>query len=343
MKTEHPNADRTSLQKALRRFLDYKAKNTKESTVRAYRVACQQFLDYCRDEQELETISEVRHYHVNTWKEYRAKNVAPATVHNNVKHVRVFIGFCQEAGLVPQGTWESISVPELNREDAVSEESLSPEAANAALNYLDTYEYATRKHAQFLFMWHTGCRASGSIAVDVDDYEPSGSVPVVKFRDRPDTGTPLKNRSSSNRDVTLIDDVATVLNDYINGHRRDVTDDYGRNPLFTTPNGHVTRQRLYKNVTALTRPCYYANACPHDRSIEDCEAAKYTDKAMSCPSSVSNHPVRRGSINHHLDIGWPVEKLSERVDVSVKVLKKHYDTRGTERKRAGREDFMGLF
>jgi hypothetical protein len=82
--------------------------------------------------------------------------------------------------------------------------------------------------------------------------------------------------------------------------------------------------------------------CPHDREIEDCEAAQMKKNAPSCPSSVSLHPIRRGSITYHIDRGWPKEKLSERVDVSVEVLNKHYDARKKEQERQGRKEFLDL-
>lgn len=76
--------------------------------------------------------------------------------------------------------------------------------------------------------------------------------------------------------------------------------------------------------------------------IEDCDAAQSVDRAPSCPSSVSLHPIRRGSITYHINRGWPKEKLSERVDVSVGVLDKHYDARTKERERKGRKEFIDL-
>lgn len=82
--------------------------------------------------------------------------------------------------------------------------------------------------------------------------------------------------------------------------------------------------------------------CPHDREIEKCEAAQMKKNAPSCPSSISLHPIQHGSITYHIDRGWPKEKLSERVDVSVEVLNKHYDARKKEQERQGRKEFFDL-
>jgi hypothetical protein len=85
-----------------------------------------------------------------------------------------------------------------------------------------------------------------------------------------------------------------------------------------------------------------SDQCPHDRDIDGCEAAQKKKKAMSCPSSESLHPIRRGSITYQVERGWPKEKLSERVDVSVEVLNKHYDARTKEKEREGREQYLDL-
>lgn len=339
----HPNAATTTLEEARRRYIDYKAKQKKQSTVRAYKTTSRQLVEYLKEQEGGSVIGEVTSYQVNNWVEERGQEVAPATVHNNAKHVRVFIGFCQRAGLVKQGTWEAIEVPELDDDDAISKEELHRDDAERLLAYLNKYHYASREHAQTLFMWHTGCRVSGSIAMDMEDWRRDKNPVVAEFTDRKATGTALKNGTSSERHVTILPEVADVINDYISGKREDVTDEYGRRPLFTTKNGRVKRQRMYKTLTKITRPCWYTGSCPIGYDMETCEAAQSVNKAFGCEASRSNHPVRRGSINYHLDIGWKPEKLSERVDVSVSVLNKHYDTRDHERKRAGREDLMDLF
>lgn len=139
-------------------------------------------------------------------------------------------------------------------------------------------------------------------------------------------GTALKNGEGSERNVTSSEGLIDVLNDYIEGRRSDVLDEFGREPLFTTPSQRVDRGHVYKNITGYTRPCVCANVCPHDCEIDSCEPAqKKKKRAFGCPASRSTHPVRRGSITHHLNCGWPKEKVSERCDVSVATLEKHYN------------------
>lgn len=52
------------------------------------------------------------------------------------------------------------------------------------------------------------------------------------------------------------------------------------------------------------------------------------------------HPIRRGSITYHLNQGWPKEKVSERCDVSLEVLDKHYNEQTKEDERQARRKFV---
>lgn len=194
-------------------------------------------------------------------------------------------------------------------------------------------------HALLAFLWHTGCRISGATAIDLEDDRPASNH--VKFRNRPKEETPLKNDRKSERNLTLSSEVIEVVSDYVQARRSEITDSHGRQPLFTTPNQRLHRNWAYKNTTALARPCKPSGECPHNREIEECEAAQKKESAPQCPSSSSLHPIRRGSITYHLNSGWPVEEVSSRCDVGVDVLEKHYDARTHEDKREGRSDHVG--
>jgi hypothetical protein len=192
-------------------------------------------------------------------------------------------------------------------------------------------------------MWHTGCRISGAISLDLEDFDRNlHDDNILRFRNRKKSGTPLKNNNSSERDVTVSDNLAEVLQDYLTSRRDPTTEDSGREPLFTVPGSgsRMYRQRAYKNVVAVTRPCVVSRKCPHNQEIENCEAAQRKPKAPSCPSSVANHAVRKGSITNHINEGWPKEALSERVDVGVDVLEKHYDFRTNEKQRQNRRQYL---
>lgn len=340
-----PNVDNPSEtltpRQARREFLDARRGNIKESSLRSYKYPTKHFVQFCEDN-DIDTIGKVGGYVIESWKQNRKDEVKQITLHNNVKHLRVFIRWCEKAELLERGTADRMEIPQVTREQAVSNEKVPLEQAEQILRYLKKYEYASRRHALFKTLWHTGCRISGAIALDVEDLVVDGDGAILQFQNREVQGTPLKNGNAGERNVTLSDDVRSVLVDYIEGKRPDTTDEFDREPLFCTSSQRITNQRAYKDFTALTRPCMVANRCPHDRDIDHCEAAQQKKKAFGCPSSKSLHPIRRGSITYHIDRGWPKEKLSERVDVSVDVLNKHYDARSKEQEREGREQYLDL-
>lgn len=333
-------SDVTPLRKAQRNFLEHKQKTQKESTARAYKFPTKDFIQYCENH-GVQTTGDITKNLIATWMDQRHEEVKPITVHNNAKHLRVFIKWMGSRDLCEWRIHEKMEIPSVPDQGEVNDDVLRAGHAKTVLDYLDTYNYASLYHALFYTMWHTGCRIGGAIALDLDDFQPSAHDDnVLHFRNRKATGTPLKNKTSSERDVTITDSLADVLADYISAKRLDKTDDYDREPIFTVPSGRLYQQRSYKNVVALTRPCISGENCPHNRDIPDCEAAQRKEKAPSCPSSYAHHPVRKGSITNHINKGWPKEALAERVDVSVDVLNKHYDKRTNEKERQTRRQYL---
>jgi integrase len=149
-------------------------------------------------------------------------------------------------------------------------------------------------------------------------------------------GTPLKNGADGERIVNISPDLTTLLENYLDHHRDDVLDTFDRKPLITTPQGRIARTTIRRDYYKLTRPCVYDGDCPHDRSVDRCEAT-HSEHAASCPSNYTTHPLRKWSIMNQLQEGMPKELLSDRVDVSVPILDKHYDHRSEERKSAQRQ------
>lgn len=330
-KSTHPR-------KARRDFLSMKEQTVKDSTHRAYDVVTSNFINFLEANGITDT-ENINGFTIEQWKLKRKEDdgVAPATLHNNVKHLRVFIKYLESSEMVGVGLYDKVEVPNITDEQRRSDDTISPSKMEEITDHLATYEYATRLHAVSVVLWHTGCRVSGAIALDLRDFQPEEQL--LCFRSRPSTGTGLKNRKKSERNVTINEDVIAVLNDYVKGRREQVTDEYGREPLFTTSNGRMGRQRAYKDFTGISRPCEIRGNCPHDREIQECEAAKKR-YAFKCPSSDSLHPIRRGAITYHLNQDWPMEKVSERCNVSIEVLEKHYDARTHEDKRESRKKFI---
>lgn len=118
-----------------------------------------------------------------------------------------------------------------------------------------------------------------------------------------------------------------------------MTDDHGRRPLLATSQGRAAVSTLRKYCYQFTRPCIYGKECPHDRDPESCEATE-TERAHSCPSSVSPYAFRRGSITHYLNSDMPETAVSDRANVSQEVLDQHYDQRSKRDKMQQRRKYL---
>ena len=323
-------------EEAVEDFNRERKNSVSHSTWRNYQYPLNQFTAFC-EERELEYIGEVSGYDLKKFKLHRQEaGIKKVTLKNNLSTMRVFFRWCAQAGLVDPELPEMIQLPSLSSNDTVSDEVLEQERVESILNYLYKFEYGTLRHCLFHFMWHTGVRMGTLRAIDLGDYYDGQEY--VELHHRPETGTPLKNGYEGEREVSINEEVAEVLDDYISVHRNPLTESSGRKPLFTAEK-RISKTTIRKNLYAVTRPCHISDNCPHDREIENCEATTYSE-AGGCPSSMSPHPLRRASISYHLNREWPKEKVSERANVSVEVLDKHYDARKESAKRRVRKQYV---
>jgi hypothetical protein len=113
------------------------------------------------------------------------------------------------------------------------------------------------------------------------------------------------------------------MNDYLETERHDVHDEDGKRPLLASVNGRASENAVRSWMYLATQPCLHSE-CPHGKERESCEWVDYS-KGSQCPSSRSPHQVRTGSITWQLNREMPIEAVANRVNTSVRVLKRHYD------------------
>lgn len=220
----------------------------------------------------------------------------------------------------------------------VDETRLRTEDARALLKYYDEYDYGSRDHALLATYWYVGARLGGVRGLDLGDY--NSEEAYLQFFHRPEEDTPLKNGRDGERAVALPREVYNILDTYIEEHRTDVLDEYGRSPVFTTPNGRASVYAHRARMYLATIPCLHS-PCPHGKDPETCDWIDYSH-ASKCPSSRSPHQVRTGSITWQLNQGVPIERVAKRVNTSVRVLKRHYDQPDKiEEMEARRRQYIG--
>jgi integrase len=266
-------------------------------------------------------------------------DLAPATEKTQMDTLRVFVEWLESIDGVTENLHTKVLSPTLSGGDNVREVMLDEERAERVLEYLRTYEYCSRPHVALELLWHTMLRVGAVHALDCEDYDPvEQSLEIVH---RPESETPIKNGEDGQRFVALSAGMCEVLDDWLEHRRPEVTDDYGRSPLITTPQGRAHTTTLRGDCYRFTRPCAVSGECPHGRDVDDCPAAQY-DSASECPSSVSPHALRRGGITHALG-DWPKNAVSDRANVSEEVLNKHYDQRSEREKMEKRREYLSDF
>ena len=305
-------------------------------TMKSQRLVLTQFVDWCEnnDIEDMNDLSGRDLHEHRLW--MKDRDLANATIRNRLSTLRVFIKWAGTVEAVPNDLHEKIIPPALTADDR-RERMLSAEMAENALEYLDTYEYASRRHATLKLLWTTGLRLGAARSIDVEDVHLDEQY--ISLSHRPAAETPLKNAEKSERAVAIDDETTAILADYLDVRRCDVTDEYGREPLFTTKNGRVAKTTLRKDVCAATRPCQWTE-CPHGREESACSAVEDPESAYDCPSTVTPHPVRRGSLTHHLLNDVPEQVVSDRMDVSQEVLTDHYDERTKTEQMEQRREYL---
>ncbi|WP_336327868.1 tyrosine-type recombinase/integrase [Halovenus sp. HT40] len=331
---------------ALEYYLDARRYDLAESTLRSHGARIRSFARWLKDN-DINNMNDVDLRTVHEYRVYKREDNGESdpcndvTMQGQVSTIRRFLDHLADIQAVDERVPERIRLPTVDG-DGSSDDQLESGRASAVLDFLRSYRYASPEHVTLLLMWRTSARRGGVRALDLEDFDQDDRA--LAFRHRPDTGTPLKNAEAGERDVSLSEPVATVISDYIDSpNRHNVVDDHGRDPLLTTEYGRPALSTYQNWIYRVTRPCVIGETCPHGYEPPTCEFMNH-DSAHRCPSSVSPHAVRTGSITALRDAGTPRQVVSDRGDVSEKVLEKHYDKASKRQKmRRRREHLPGDF
>lgn len=320
-------------------YLSQRENEVSASTIQAHHYRLKHFVHWCEEVEEIENLNELSGRDLQRYKMWRREDgdLNNVTLVTQLSTLRVFINWCENIDAVDEGLHDKILLPSLSKTEDRRDTMLDPEDAEQLIEYLRQFEFGTRTHALVELLWLTGMRIGAVHSIDLTDYDAENLT--VELRHRPETGTRLKNKEDGERVVSLNAEVCDILDAYIQYNRIEVADDYDRKPLFTSSEGRPAKSSLRDSIYRITRPCIYTGDCPHGRQKESCEAME-TDKASKCPSSVSPHAIRRGSITYHLSKDVPEKIVSDRMNVGLDVLEKHYDRRSDKEKAEQRRDHL---
>jgi integrase len=323
-------------------YLDHRQDELREATRRTHRSSLGIFVEWT-EQAEIEDLNELGGRDLVEFKTWRKAetDVNRVSLNGILAVLQRFLRFCERIDAVEEDLTEKVPLPDVPPDEEVKTDVPGDEQVEAIRSYCRRFEYASRRHVQFELVAEIGIRLGALRAIDIDDVHASEAV--IHLRHRPEMsevyGTPLKNGADGERVINLSPELARLLEDYIAQNRADVRDEFDRKPLFTTRKGRMSTTTIRRDFYKLTRPCEFDADCPHGREIGECEAATPAG-ASRCPSSFSTHPLRKWAIMRQLDAGVPKELLSDRVDVSVPVLDKHYDQRTEARKSERRREVL---
>lgn len=322
---------------AMNRFLKDKKPSVTKKTLKNYRTSLRQFCNWL-NEQSVTDLNDLDSELIQRYKEHRLSNVKVITARQDMMTLKQFVEFCEFVQAVPRGMADMVRIPSVNEEDEICDDLLTRDEALEMLDFLGKFQYASNRHVALLILWKTGMRMSGLRALDLGDFDEGR--PALELRHRPTTGTPLKNKEKSERDVLITSETTEIIRDYVDMNRKEVTDEHRRAPLLTSSSGRVVETTIQRYVYTATRPCYYnGGECPFDRDPETCEAMSW-NASCKCPGSVSPHALRRGYVTAARNAGQPKDVTGERVNMSESVLDKHYDKGSSAEKAERRQDYI---
>ncbi|ARS91911.1 hypothetical protein B1756_17010 [Natrarchaeobaculum aegyptiacum] len=318
-------------EEAVAEYLDVNPKSNGESTMRSHESRLGIFVDWC-DDNEIEYMNDLSKEDLEAYREKREKKVKPRTLETQFQTLSVFVRYCESQGYVKPAL--SVEVPEIEvaEEDKSRDRYMTRERAKEVVSHLSRFNYASQDHALWLLLTDTGIRTCTLRSLDIDDFvELEDGTGYLNLEHRPKTGTRLKNKTASERQIPISSSTCEVLSDYIEHRRPDTIDRYGREPLIATEQGRISASAVRTRINKWSAPCLIGD-CPHGRNPDTCRPATVAGD-MNCPSKRSPHDLRKGYITYMRQNGWDGPTLSDNVDASADVIDRHYDKTDKEKKR----------
>ncbi len=310
-------------------YLEHKASQAMEATVQGHRYRTNHFVRWC-DVEGIDNMNDLTGRDIHEYRLWRKEDgdLNAVSLQTQMCTIRVFLRWCGSIEAVDSKLHTKVLVPQVPREEQQRDELLEHKEAEEILLHLSNFHYASNKHVLLALLWETGLRIGAARAIDLRDADLEEKF--LRLKHRPETGTPLKNGSGGERLVAISADLADLLEDYIDTVRTDRTDDADREPLLMSTQGRLSRSSMRRYIYIITAPCFLDKECPGCTENKD----------EKCPEAVTPHAVRRGSITHFLTEDVPTEVVGDRMDVSRKILEKHYDRRSEEVKLEQRRSYL---
>jgi site-specific recombinase XerD len=337
LQDSNPTSGQATLDKLFERYFN-RQQNRSPATRAQYKRTIPEFLQFAEQRDIIypdQLSSSVVDVFVDT---LRDDHDSDATILTYTKNVRAWLKWLHKRQLCAKKTYRILDQEELGLNPKARDEAIPEAEVSDILTNLRQKRYGSKYHALIELCWNAGPRLGGVHSLDLCDFDPEHTE--LRFRHRPETGTRLKNGNEGDsqpgdgeRYIEIADNVLDSINHYIKRHRPDIVDDYGRKPLFATKHGRASKSTLRRWIYRATS-CRWASDTDCDTSCDgDCDP-----DTNVCLCSYNPHAIRRGAIVHHLSGGLRHDRASERFDVSIQILKKHYDPRTKRQRKENRAE-----
>lgn len=313
-----------SPREAVQRFVRDRKPDSTDQSITAYEGRLKHWIEWCQAV-GIDRVGDLSGWDFDEYKTARAgEGVQNITLYGEFHTLNQLAKYLASIDAIDEDLPEKIQeqIPRVSRDERSSDVKLaSGDAIPQLKHYRSSSDRASLYHVVLEIAWFTGARRSGLRSLDVRDFYPEECY--LDFVHRPHTGTTLKLGEDGERPVGIPQEVADIIQEYIDEHRWERHDEYGRQPLLASMQGRP-------QVTTITAWCYQATLpcirtdCPHGKDPETCAFTSYNE-ASKCPSSRASHHIRTGSITWQRDLGFPPEVVAERVNASLRTIEDYYD------------------
>lgn len=326
---------------AVERYLQSRSGDITESSIDTYRKQLRVFGYWCVDN-GIYHVGNIGPVDLIDWKDDRRQEVKKTTLQNDMKSVNDMLAFYERIDVVDDGMSTVLDPDDLNldREDRISDVQFPVDSIHAALDHWNAVDPYRRDRAVFSTLWDTGARTSGLRALDVDDFDRREGT--LTFKNRPHSGTRLKNKQEGERVVNLTDTTTDVLATYIDEHRVECVEtvDVSKDVVHEVEAEIVEENE--DTVTVEREPLFSTRFGRMAKSSYNRVCERAADIVGESDRKRSPHTVRKARIGDLLSQGWDIQDVSGRCDVGPKTLRQHYDVREENEKAAARADRYGL-
>ncbi|WP_018259208.1 tyrosine-type recombinase/integrase [Halomicrobium katesii] len=317
-----------TIEEAIEAYLEERKSELSDSSIQNHRYQLKQFRLWARGAGGIDNLDDIDPLDLSRFRRYRSNDLNSNTMYNQLGVLRLLLRFTHRMGWVEEELPDSIVLP--TRSGRSRDSSIDPDRITSIIDDLERYQYASLNHVILSLLWTCSLRIGALRSLD-SDRDLHLDEQWIDMVHRPDTGTPLKNKGGSEREINLHGWVADVLRAWITDRRPDVTDASSRQPLVASSRGRMARSSIRERVYRLTACGSLGDGC-------ECGSDPITD----CSDVVSPHDVRRSSISAWLDDKVDPGLLASRVDSSQSTIEEHYDVRSESDKRELRRDAFDM-